>query len=203
MLGIFPMAENKHSDDVFWVSPEKRGIIPLDKFHVSKSLKKTLRKSTYQIKVDNDFDAIIHACANFGTDREDTWINLNIKKVYRELFDMKVCHTIEVWDNDSLIGGLYGLAIGGAFFGESMFHTVNNGSKIALYYLIKRLQIAGYSLLDTQFLTPHLASLGGIEIDKEEYIKKLNYALEIKANFHLSSGGGTSLDCLQSSSQTS
>ncbi len=201
--GIFPMSEDEHSSGVFWVSPDKRGIIPLENFHISKSLLKEIKKNKYQIRIDNDFDAIIHGCANFGTERKTTWINSDIINVYRQLFKQKICHTIEVWDKNQLIGGLYGLALNGAFFGESMFHTVSNASKIALFCLIKRLQFGGYSLLDTQFITPHLASLGAIEIEREEYETLLFQSQHIKADFYRLSGGNTSLDCLQSSSHTS
>ncbi len=182
--GIFPMSESADSPDVFWVSPEKRGIIPLDGFHISKSLKKAIRKNDFEIKIDNDFKQIIHACANFGTERKTTWINQSIIKVYHDLFDKKICHTLEVWQNEKLVGGLYGLAIGGAFFGESMFHTVNNASKIALFYLVKRLKAGGFTLLDTQFLTDHLVSLGGIEIEREEYEFLLSEALKIDGKFY-------------------
>jgi len=201
--GIFPMAENSDDFDVFWVSPEKRGIIPLDGFHISKSLKKAIKNSNFEIKIDNNFAAIIHSCANFGTARETTWINPTIISLYSELFEQKICHTVEVYQNNKLVGGLYGLSIGGAFFGESMFHIVTNASKVALACLVRRLQIGGYTLLDTQFITDHLISMGGIEISKENYLKKLDSALKTDADFYRSEGGGILLDCLQSSSQTS
>ena len=173
MAGIFPMAQSANSPDIFWVSPEKRGIIPLDNFHISKSLKKTIKKNNFTIKIDNDFESIITACATYGTDRDSTWINQTIIDLYSELFKQKICHSVEVWDGNNLIGGLYGLSLGSAFFGESMFHRVTDASKIALVALVNRLRAGGYSLLDTQFMTEHLRSMGGIEISREEYEKLL------------------------------
>jgi leucyl/phenylalanyl-tRNA--protein transferase len=175
--GIFPMAEDAESDDLFWVSPQKRGIIPLDGFHASRSLRKLLRAHPYQIRVDTDFPGIIEGCATAGTDRSSTWINAEIRKLYGELFRRGVAHTVEVWDADALVGGLYGLSIGGAFFGESMFHRATGASKIALAHLIDRLNAGGYHLLDTQFVTEHLRTLGGIEIPREEYELRLADAL--------------------------
>jgi len=201
--GIFPMAQSSDDPDIFWVSPEKRGIIPLDGFHISKSLKKAIKNSNFEIKIDNDFAAIIHSCANFGTARETTWINPTIISLYSELFEQKICHTVEVYQNEKLVGGLYGLSIGGAFFGESMFHTATNASKVALACLVRRLQIGGYILLDTQFITDHLVSMGGIEISRDDYLSRLDNALKTDANFYRSAGGRILLDCLQSSSQTS
>lgn len=176
--GIFPMAEDAASPDIFWVSPEQRGIIPLDGFIASTSLRKAMRKSGFQVRVDTDFAAIIEGCATVGEDRDETWINATIRGVYGELFRRGVAHTVEVWDGTDLVGGLYGLAIGGAFFGESMFHRKTNASKIALAHLIERLNIGGYTLLDTQFVTDHLASLGGIEIPRADYEELLAAALQ-------------------------
>ncbi|HEY0853244.1 MAG TPA: leucyl/phenylalanyl-tRNA--protein transferase, partial [Devosia sp.] len=126
--GIFPMAEDEASPDVFWVSPEQRGILPLDSFHVSRSLRKAMKSSSFSIRVDTDFMGVIQGCAMFGTDRETTWINPSIKKIYGQLFVRGLCHTVEVWDGEELVGGLYGLSLGAAFFGESMFHTRTNAS---------------------------------------------------------------------------
>lgn len=201
--GIFPMAEDASSPDLFWVSPEERGIIPLDKFHISRTLRKAIKNNTYTIRIDHDFDAVIEGCASSGSDRDSTWINNSIVKLYRELFDRGICHTVEVWDGEKLVGGLYGLSIGAAFFGESMFHRVTNGSKIALTCLVARLRVGNYLLLDTQFLTDHLRSLGGIEISREVYEPLLADALTHTADFHGLAGGGTSLDCLQLVSQMS
>lgn len=176
--GIFPMSEDAEDEDLFWVSPEMRGIIPLDGFHLSTSLRKAIRKSGFVVKVDSDFDAIIEGCATVGSDRDSTWINRTIRTVYGELFHRGVAHTVEVWDGAELVGGLYGLAIGGAFFGESMFHRRTNASKMAMAHLVERLNAGGFVLLDTQFVTDHLASLGGVEIPREDYEERLAEALQ-------------------------
>lgn len=182
--GIFPMAEDARSDDVFWVSPEYRGILPLDNFHVSRSLRKTLRSHPYSICVDRDFDAVVDGCAaSYGPERRTTWINPTIRRLYRELFRRGLVHTVEVWDGDRLVGGLYGLAIGGVFFGESMFHRATNASKIALAHLVERLRAGGFVLLDTQFTTSHLESLGAIEIPREVYELRLSEALTHSGDF--------------------
>jgi leucyl/phenylalanyl-tRNA--protein transferase len=201
--GIFPMAEDASAADLYWVCPEDRGIMPLHGFHVSKSLRKKIKSTPWQVKVDSDFGATIKGCANFGTDRQSTWINATITALYGELFNRGICHTVEVWEDDELVGGLYGLSIGGAFFGESMFHRKTDASKIALMHLVARLNAGGYSLLDTQFITPHLESLGGIEIARAQYETLLAEALEQEGDFYRLSGDATLLDCLQSISQTS
>lgn len=181
--GIFPMAEDAADEDLFWVSPELRGILPLDGFHLSASLRKAIRKSAFEVRVDTDFPGIIEGCATVGDDRSTTWINRTIRGVYGELFRRGVAHTVEVWDGDELVGGLYGLAIGGAFFGESMFHRRTNASKMAMAHLVERLQAGGFVLLDTQFLTPHLESLGGVEIPREDYEERLADALLLDGNW--------------------
>lgn len=182
--GIFPMAEDAGDTDLFWVSPEMRGIIPLDGFHLSASLRKAIRKSGFAVKVDTDFEAIIEGCATVGEDRDSTWINRTIRQVYAELFRRGVAHTVEVWDGPDLVGGLYGLAIGGVFFGESMFHRRTNASKMAMAHLVARLNAGGYVLLDTQFLTPHLKSLGATEIPREEYEERLADALQFDGDWY-------------------
>lgn len=182
--GIFPMAESAESDDLFWVSPQKRGIIPLDQFHISRSLRKVLKSHPYRVRIDSNFQGVIEGCATAGSDRESTWINPTIRRLYGQLFDRGVCHTVEVWDNKTLVGGLYGLSIGAAFFGESMFHRRDNASKIAMVHLVNRLRAGGYQLLDTQFLTDHLHTLGGIEIPREDYELRLARALEHRGDFH-------------------
>lgn len=181
--GIFPMSEDAEDENLFWVSPEMRGIIPLDGFHISTSLRKAIRKSGFTVKVDTDFDAIIQGCATVGADRDTTWINRTIRQVYGELFRRGVAHTVEVWDGPELVGGLYGLAIGGAFFGESMFHRRTNASKIAMAHLVERLNAGGFVLLDTQFVTDHLTSLGGIEIPRAQYEERLAQALLIDGDW--------------------
>ena len=182
--GIFPMAEDAADNDIFWVSPDMRGILPLDGFHVSKSLRKAMRKSGWQIRVDTDWDGIIEGCATVGEDRDTTWINATIRSVYGELFNRGIAHTVEVWDGDELIGGLYGLAIGAAFFGESMFHRRTDASKMAMAHLVERLNAGSFQLLDTQFLTDHLASLGGIEITRAEYEDRLAQATAASGDWH-------------------
>jgi leucyl/phenylalanyl-tRNA--protein transferase len=181
--GIFPMAEDAEAEDLFWVSPQRRGILPLDAFHVPNKLRKVLRNHPYRIRIDTDWDAVIEGCATAGTDRDTTWINPTIRRLYGQLFERGVCHTVEVWDGRRLIGGLYGLSIGAAFFGESMFHRVTDASKIALAHLIDRLNAGGYRLLDTQFVTEHLMRFGGIEISREEYELRLGDALAHNADF--------------------
>lgn len=182
--GIFPMAEDAAASDIFWVSPDLRGIIPLDGFHASKSLRKAMRKSGWTIRVDTDWEGIIEGCATVGEDRDTTWINGTIRVVYGELFRRGIAHTVEVWDGDELVGGLYGLAIGAAFFGESMFHRRTDASKMAMAHLVDRLNAGGFELLDTQFLTDHLASLGGIEITRAEYEERLARATSRDADWH-------------------
>lgn len=181
--GIFPMAEDARSDDLFWVSPQQRGILPLDGFHVSKSLRKRLRSHAWTLRVDTDFAAVIEGCATAGSERGSTWINRTIRDLYGRLFERGVCHTVEVWEGEALVGGLYGLAIGAAFFGESMFHRRTDASKVALVHLVERLRAGGFRLLDTQFLTAHLRTFGGIEIPREDYEVRLAAALERQGDF--------------------
>ncbi len=181
--GIFPMAEDAADENLFWVSPEERGIVPLDGFHASKSLRKAMRRTPWQIRVDTDWDGVVEGCATVGEDRHTTWINGTIRSVYGELFRRGVAHTVEVWDGADLVGGLYGLSIGAAFFGESMFHRRTDASKMAMAHLVERLSVGGYRLLDTQFLTDHLASLGGIEISRAEYEDRLADALTAEGDW--------------------
>lgn len=184
-IGLFPMAESAEDDQLFWVDPEKRAIFPLDTFIVSRSLAKTVRSDRFEVVVDRDFDAVIEACAAPAPDREKTWINDEIRRLYRQLFDMGFAHTVECWREGQLVGGLYGVALRGAFFGESMFHRERDASKVALAHLVARLRAGGFHLLDTQFMTTHLASLGAIEISRESYHRALEEALCVVANFHV------------------
>lgn len=176
-IGLFPMAESAEEDQLFWVDPQERAIFPLDAFKVSRSLAKTLRSDRFEIRVDTDFDAVIAACAASAPRRENTWINAKIKRLYRELFDMGFAHTVECWREGALVGGLYGVSIRAAFFGESMFHRETDASKVALAHLVARLIRGGYRLLDTQFMTTHLASLGAVEIPRVAYHELLGRAL--------------------------
>jgi leucyl/phenylalanyl-tRNA--protein transferase len=184
-IGLFPMAESAEDDQLFWVDPEKRAIFPLDTLIVSRSLAKTVRSDRFDVTVDSDFDAVIDACAAPAADREKTWINGEIRRLYRELFDMGFAHTVECRRNGELVGGLYGVALRGAFFGESMFHRERDASKVALTHLVSRLKAGGFQLLDTQFMTTHLASLGAIEISRDAYHRALEEALAARANYYI------------------
>ena len=175
--GIFPMAEARNDPDIYWVDPQLRGILPLDRFHISRSLARKLRRDNYQVRMNSDLAAVLDGCA----DRSETWINGTIRALVLALFDRGFSHTMEVWSEDRLIGGVYGIAVGGAFFGESMFSRAPDGSKIALAWLVDHLRRAGFVLFDAQFITPHLASLGAEEIPRDAYRKLLAEALEIPA----------------------
>ena len=182
-IGLFPMAESATDENLFWVDPEARGIFPLDGLIVSKSLAKTVRSDRFEVKVDCDFDAVIDACAASYEGREKTWINGRIRKLYRQLFDIGRVHTVESWAGGELAGGLYGVHLGAAFFGESMFHRKTDASKVALVHLAARLAKGGFRLLDTQFVTPHLASLGAVEVSKKVYRRRLADAMSHHGDF--------------------
>jgi len=179
--GVFPMGEHKDSKRIIWMSPAKRGIIPLSNFHISKSLRRIILQERYQIKINTSFSFVMANCAN----RKETWINSEIFDCYKKLFDKGFCHSVEVWDEQELVGGVYGIALKRVFFGESMFSKKSNTSKIALAYLVARLRYGGFSLFDVQFLTEHLRSLGAIEIIKPSYLDLLRNALKGDANFLL------------------
>ncbi|PWB94749.1 leucyl/phenylalanyl-tRNA--protein transferase [Methylosinus sporium] len=182
-IGLFPMAESADEEQLFWVDPQERAIFPLDAFKVSRSLAKTIRSDHFEVRVDTDFDAVIAACAASAPKRENTWINSEIKRLYRKLFDMGFAHTVECWREGRLVGGLYGVSMRAAFFGESMFHVETDASKVALAHLVARLVKGGFRLLDTQFITTHLASLGAIEIGRDAYHGLLEEALSAPARF--------------------
>lgn len=184
-LGLFPMAESAVDTELFWVDPEQRAVFPLEGFVVSRSLARTVRSDRFDVTIDRDFDEVIAGCAAPVHDREKTWINEEIRRLYRELFDMGFVHTVECRLNGRLVGGLYGVAMGSAFFGESMFHRERDASKVALTHLVARLRAGGFSLLDTQFMTPHLASLGAIEISRKAYLLALEQALKNRGNFYI------------------
>lgn len=179
-MGIFPMAEDKTSDQIFWVDPKQRGVMPLDGFHISRSLRKTIARAPFRLSVDTDFIGVVRGCA----DRPETWINDTIFALYTNLFEAGHAHAMEVWEDDTLVGGVYGVSMGGAFFGESMFSRRTDASKVALAYLVDRLRQAGFTLFDTQFVTPHLLTLGAEEISRGVYRARLYEALEIQADFH-------------------
>jgi leucyl/phenylalanyl-tRNA--protein transferase len=167
--GIFPMAESADDPGLFWVEPKERGIIPLETFHVPRRLARTVAADRFEVRVDGDFDAVVAGCAMPRLDREKTWINDRIRRVYGELFDLGHCHTVEAWRGGRLVGGLYGVSLGAAFFGESMFHLEPDASKVALVHLVARLRRGGFRLLDTQFVTAHLAQFGAIEVTRKIY----------------------------------
>jgi len=179
-VGIFPMSESRDDPEIFWVDPRMRGIMPLDGFHISRSLARAMRRSNWTITTDTDFTAVLDGCA----DREDTWINAEIRDLYCALHARGQAHSLEVWEGDMLVGGVYGVVLGAAFFGESMFSRRTNASKIALACLVDRLKQGGFTLFDTQFITDHLASLGAIEITRAQYHAKLADAKNRQARFH-------------------
>lgn len=181
--GIFPMAETADDPALYWIEPEQRGIIPLSGFHVPARLARTVRSTALTVQVDRDFDAVIDGCAAPAPDRDRTWINGRIRKLYRGLFDRGHCHTVEVHDRGTLVGGLYGVTLGRAYFGESMFHTMRDASKIALVHLIARLKAGGFTLCDTQYVTDHLRNFGAVEVPKKRYHKLLEDALVGTADF--------------------
>jgi leucyl/phenylalanyl-tRNA--protein transferase len=171
--GVFPMSEGRDDPEMFWVDPRRRGIVPLEGFRMSRSLARTIRRRRYLVTLDEAFDRVVDGCA----DRSETWINEPIAGLYAQLHRMGFAHSMEVWDGAELAGGLYGVAMGGAFFGESMFSRGRDGSKVAMAFTVAALRQGGYALFDTQFLTPHLASLGGVEIPRAEYRRRLRDAL--------------------------
>lgn len=181
--GVFPMAESSDDPEVFWVRPETRGVIPLDDFHVSRSLRKIMKRRPFEIRFDSDFMGVIEGCAAETRNRPSTWINKAIRDAYAELFRRGHCHTVEAWDQDGLAGGLYGVSLGRAFFGESMFSRKPNASKICLVKLVEHLRQRGYVLLDTQFTTEHLKTFGAIDIPRLKYEQLLQQAMEGKASF--------------------
>lgn len=181
--GIFPMAESAEDPALYWIEPDMRGIIPLEGFHLPARLARTVRSTDYSVHVDRDFDAVIEGCAEPKQDRARTWINLRIRRIYRALFDRGHCHTVEVYNGSDLVGGLYGVSLGRAFFGESMFHRQRDASKIALVHLIARLRAGRYRLLDTQYVTDHLRTFGAIEVPKRRYHRLLEEALHGGGDF--------------------
>jgi leucyl/phenylalanyl-tRNA--protein transferase len=180
--GIFPMAESAEDPALFWIEPEHRGVIPLDSFHVPGRLARTVRGTGLTVVCDRDFDAVIEGCAEPGPKRARTWINGPIRKLYRGLFELGHCHTVEVYDGEALVGGLYGVSLGRAFFGESMFHRARDASKIALVHLVARLRLAGFELLDTQFLTDHLKMFGATEVPQDRYARLLARSIRGEAD---------------------
>jgi leucyl/phenylalanyl-tRNA---protein transferase len=181
--GIFPMAESAEDPALYWIEPERRGILPLDRFHVPNRLARTVRSNRFTVVVDHDFDAVVDGCSQPIPGRTRTWINARIRNLYRKLYQRGDCHTVEVYENDELVGGLYGVSLGRAFFGESMFHRARDASKVALVHLVARLKAGQYRLLDTQFVTEHLRTFGAIEVSRPAYHKLLDAALVGEGDF--------------------
>jgi leucyl/phenylalanyl-tRNA---protein transferase len=181
--GIFPMAESAEDPALFWIEPERRGVIPLDRFHMPARLARTVRSDRFTVTVDRDFDAVLDGCAQPSPGRPRTWINTRIRLLYRKLYERRHCHSVEVYEGGALVGGLYGVTLGRAFFGESMFHRARDASKVALVHLVARLRAGGFRLLDTQFVTDHLRVFGAIEVPRRQYHKLLEAALSGEGDF--------------------
>ena len=197
--GIFPMAEHRDDNELFWVDPRQRGVFPLNDFHISRSLRKTIRSEQFRITFDADFSGVVQGCA----DREETWINDMLFDLYSQLHRAHAARSVEIWEKDQLVGGVFGITLGGVFFGESMFSRRTDASKVALAYLIDHLNMGGFSLFDTQFITTHLASLGAQEISRASYRAQLKTALEIDADFDRQGTVPSPDQLLQRNAQTS
>ena len=182
--GVFPMADARDDERIFLIDPAERGVIPLQGFHVPKRLARTVRQHPYQIRVDSAFEQVVAECAAARADRPDTWINRPIERLYKELFMRGHAHSVECWKDGALVGGLYGVAHGAAFFGESMFSRERDASKVALVHLVARLVVGRFFLLDTQFLTEHLSQFGAVDIPRQDYRRRLRKALEYEADFY-------------------
>jgi leucyl/phenylalanyl-tRNA--protein transferase len=181
--GIFPMAESAEDPGIHWIEPPERGVIPLDGFHVPSRLARTVRSERFSIAIDRDFESVLDGCAEPQPGRSRTWINARIRGLYRKLYEIGHCHTVEAYEDRVLVGGLYGVCLGRAFFGESMFHRARDASKVALVHLVARLRAGGFQLLDTQFVTEHLKTFGAIEVPRRHYHKLLEAALVGEADF--------------------
>jgi leucyl/phenylalanyl-tRNA--protein transferase len=181
--GIFPMAESAEDPALYWIEPERRGVIPFDAFHVPSRLARTVRADRYTVVCNRAFDAVLDGCAEPAPGRQRTWINARIRNLYRRLHHLGHCHSVEAYDGETLVGGLYGVSLGGAFFGESMFHRTRDASKVALVHLMARLKAGGYHLLDTQFVTDHLKTFGATAVSRRQYHKLLEAALMQHADF--------------------
>lgn len=199
--GIFPMAESASDPGLYWIEPDRRGVIPLDKFHIPSRLARTVRSDRFEILIDHDFEAVLAGCAAPAPGRRKTWINRRIRRLYTDLFAIGHCHTVEAYEDGKLVGGLYGVRLGGAFFGESMFHTSRDASKVALVHLAARLVTGGFRLLDTQFVTDHLKIFGAVDVSRRAYHKLLEAALPEAGDFFVwpkdkSVGGAEALTAL-------
>ncbi|MGH6942815.1 MAG: leucyl/phenylalanyl-tRNA--protein transferase [Geminicoccaceae bacterium] len=187
--GLFPMANDRHDPAIHWIEPKRRGILPLDAFHQPRSLRKLIRKGRFEVRVDTRFAEVIEACAEFRPERSRTWLNDELIGLYRELHAQGFAHSVETFADGRLMGGLYGVSLGAAFFGESMFSRERDASKVALVALVERLRAGGYQLLDTQFVTDHLRRFGAIELSGETYRRELQRAIEMEAVFYSDAGG--------------
>ena len=201
--GVFPMADTRHDKKMFLVDPTRRGVLPLNGLKISRRLGRTVRSDRFEVQVDSDFQGVIAACAAPRPGRLETWINGSIEWLCSRLYEQGVAHCVETWRDGRMVGGLYGIAIGGAFFGESMFSVETDASKVALVHLVARLRVGGFTLLDAQFLTDHLATLGAVEISRAEYRKRLAAALDIKADFRRMPAQTAGAAALQATSQRS
>jgi leucyl/phenylalanyl-tRNA--protein transferase len=201
--GVFPMADARHDRRVFLVDPARRGVIPLDRFHVSRRLARTIRQDRFEVRADTAFAEVVSACAAPRAGRMETWINEPIQEMCEALFTRGLAHSVEAWRDGRMVGGLYGVALGGAFFGESMFSLERDASKVALAHLVARLKVGGFQLLDAQFLTEHLATFGAEEVTRAEYVKRLARALDVTADFGRMSayaGGGEAMQAISQAS---
>lgn len=203
VAGIFPMAESADDPTLFWVDPDKRGVLPIDGFRITRKLQKKLLRNPFDVRCDTAYEAVIRACGAYRPERPKTWINSEIVRLYSGLFAMGHAHSVETWHDGRMVGGLYGVSIAGAFFGESMFSLETDASKIALCHLIARLRRGGYTLLDTQFTTSHLIGFGAMEIDRADYRRQLTAALQTRASFYLGPLDSSDLTFRQSLTQTS
>lgn len=198
-MGVFPMAEARDDPEIFWVDPRHRGILPLDRFHISRSLARRMRRGDYDVRINGDFEATLRACA----DRDETWINDRILRLYCDLHDLGAAHSLEIWQDTKLIGGVYGVTLGGAFFGESMFSHSRDASKLALAYLVDLLGRSDFELFDTQFITPHLQSLGAVEISRNAYHRLLARAISQPAHLLADAPIPDAQDVIHRNAQTS
>jgi leucyl/phenylalanyl-tRNA---protein transferase len=201
--GIFPMSESADDPDIFWVEPESRGILPLDAMHIPKRLARTVRADPFKVRCDTNFEGVIDGCAEAAPDRPSTWINQTIKGMFLRLHELGYAHSVECWQEEELVGGLYGIALAGAFFGESMFSRRTDASKVALVHLVARLRAGGFTLLDTQFTTAHLETLGVIEIPRAAYQQRLADAMTVQGDFNALPSEISGGAALQSITQTS
>jgi leucyl/phenylalanyl-tRNA--protein transferase len=202
-VGLFPMAERHDDPALYWIDPEKRGILPLETFHVPRKLRRTIRRKVFDMRCDTAYEQVIRLCANPAPGRQETWINEEIIRLYVDLFHMGRAHSVECWLGDELVGGLYGVALGGAFFGESMFSRATDASKVALVHLVARLKKGGFRLLDTQFVTRHLSQFGAMEIHRSGYRHLLASALDVSAEFYRELGDDELEAFVQSTTETS